>query len=135
MRPDASQVRSFALETARAAGAVIAAHDTPVPQAAPRMKGLRDPVTEADVASSLAVREAPASDTAPSSTLPGPPSGPIAATPETATARTSPAAILRVILIAPSIDGRPGGRREPAPTVASVQLCGAPSDPLCGYAT
>ncbi|HZM00599.1 MAG TPA: inositol monophosphatase family protein [Planctomycetota bacterium] len=51
MRPDAAQALDFALETARAAGAVIARHDAPVPGAAPRMKGLRDPVTEADLAS------------------------------------------------------------------------------------
>jgi len=41
----------FAVDAARAAGELILQHDAPVPQRAPRMKGLRDPVTEADLAS------------------------------------------------------------------------------------
>ena len=57
VRPDPAQALDFALETARAAGAVIAAHDAPVPRAAPRMKGLRDPVTEADLASERLIVE------------------------------------------------------------------------------
>ena len=57
MRPDPAQALDFALETARAAGQVIAAHDAPVPQGAPRMKGLRDPVTEADLASERLIVE------------------------------------------------------------------------------
>lgn len=57
MRPDLAQALQFALETARAAGDVIAAHDAPVPRLAPRMKGLRDPVTEADLASERLIVE------------------------------------------------------------------------------
>jgi len=57
VRPDAAAALDFALETARAAGAVISAHDAPVPQGAPKMKGLRDPVTEADVASERLIVE------------------------------------------------------------------------------
>jgi len=49
--PDIPRLLAFAVETARSAGAVISALDAPLPQAAPRMKGLRDPVTAADLAS------------------------------------------------------------------------------------
>jgi myo-inositol-1(or 4)-monophosphatase len=59
---DLSRALAFAVSTARAAGDVILAHDAPVPGRAPRMKGERDPVTEADLASErlivAAIREA-----------------------------------------------------------------------------
>jgi myo-inositol-1(or 4)-monophosphatase len=45
------QELSFAVETARQAGALILDHDHPVPTGRERMKALRDPVTEADLAS------------------------------------------------------------------------------------
>jgi myo-inositol-1(or 4)-monophosphatase len=38
-------------QVAREAGELLMSHHAPVPRAAPRMKGLRDPVTEADLAS------------------------------------------------------------------------------------
>jgi myo-inositol-1(or 4)-monophosphatase len=57
VRPDAAQALTFALETAREAGQVVLAHDSPVPGSEPRMKGLRDPVTEADLASERLIVE------------------------------------------------------------------------------
>jgi myo-inositol-1(or 4)-monophosphatase len=48
---DPSRALAFAVSTAHAAGALILAHDAPVPGAAPTMKGERDPVTAADLAS------------------------------------------------------------------------------------
>jgi myo-inositol-1(or 4)-monophosphatase len=48
---DVEALLEFAVDTARAAGEVILSHDAPVPGPAPRMKGLRDPVTAADLAS------------------------------------------------------------------------------------
>jgi myo-inositol-1(or 4)-monophosphatase len=42
---------ALAVETARAAGDLVRSHDAPVPGEAPRMKGERDPVTAADLAS------------------------------------------------------------------------------------
>ncbi len=48
--PDIPRLLAFAVETARSAGAVILAHDAPVPRP-PVMKGTRDPVTAADLAS------------------------------------------------------------------------------------
>ena len=52
MNPDIPQLLAFAVETARSAGDVILAHDTPVPDhgAGPALKGTRDPVTAADLA-------------------------------------------------------------------------------------
>jgi myo-inositol-1(or 4)-monophosphatase len=50
MKLDLSPALAFAVSTARAAGKVILAHDSKVPGAAPRMKGERDPVTDADLA-------------------------------------------------------------------------------------
>ncbi len=49
---DIPQLLAFAVETARSAGEVIAQHDLGQPHAAPdvTMKGLRDPVTVADLA-------------------------------------------------------------------------------------
>ena len=47
---DLSAATSFAEETALAAGEVLLAHDDGKPSP-PRMKGVRDPVTEADLAS------------------------------------------------------------------------------------
>lgn len=51
MNHDIPQLLAFAVETARSAGDVILRHDAPVPRAAPELKGTRDPVTAADLAS------------------------------------------------------------------------------------
>lgn len=48
---DVGALLDFAVQTAHAAGELILTHDAAVPQRAPRMKGARDPVTEADIAS------------------------------------------------------------------------------------
>ncbi len=57
MRLDAGEALAFVVQTARAAGDLILGHDAPVPRAAPRMKGLRDPVTAADLASERLIVE------------------------------------------------------------------------------
>lgn len=51
MTLDVAAVLDFAVDTARAAGDLILQHDAPVPRIATRMKGERDPVTAADLAS------------------------------------------------------------------------------------
>lgn len=50
MAEDTSELLAFAVETASAAGQLVAAHDRPFPRP-PAMKGMRDPVTETDLAS------------------------------------------------------------------------------------
>lgn len=57
MSLDLPELLAFAEETARAAGHVILEHDAPVPGAAPKLKGLRDPVTAADLASERLIVE------------------------------------------------------------------------------
>jgi len=49
--PHLPDLLAFAVETARAAGDVVLAHDGIAPRRQPALKGLRDPVTEADLAS------------------------------------------------------------------------------------
>lgn len=51
MNHDIPQLLAFAVETARSAGDVITRHDAPVPRGSPELKGTRDPVTAADLAS------------------------------------------------------------------------------------
>jgi myo-inositol-1(or 4)-monophosphatase len=48
---DIPQLLAFAVETARSAGEVVLGHADFVPRQAPKLKGIRDPVTEADLAS------------------------------------------------------------------------------------
>jgi myo-inositol-1(or 4)-monophosphatase len=61
VEPDLAAALEFAVETARAAGAVILQHDGLLPHAqrgkAPRMKGPRDPVTAADLAAERLIVE------------------------------------------------------------------------------
>ncbi|MDG2149455.1 MAG: inositol monophosphatase family protein [Planctomycetota bacterium] len=51
MNHDIPQLLAFAVETARSAGEVIMRHDALVPHGDLVLKGMRDPVTEADIAS------------------------------------------------------------------------------------
>ena len=53
---DLTELAARVETTAREAGAVLLAHDTRTPQA-PRLKGLRDPVTDADLASERLIVE------------------------------------------------------------------------------
>ena len=48
---------AYVVQTAQAAGEVILAHDAPVPRIPTRMKGVRDPVTDADLASERLIVE------------------------------------------------------------------------------
>ena len=61
MEPDLAAALEFAVETARAAGALILQHDGLLPHSqrghAPRMKGPRDPVTAADLAAERLIVE------------------------------------------------------------------------------
>ncbi len=54
---DIAEVLAFTVGVAHEAGAVLSARATSVPREAPRMKGLRDPVTEADLASERLIVE------------------------------------------------------------------------------
>ena len=49
--PEPDALRPIVEQIAREAGALLMSHHTPLPRAAPRMKGRRDPVTAADLAS------------------------------------------------------------------------------------
>jgi len=53
---DPAAILAFAVDTARAAGDVLLAHDSPFPRP-PRMKGSIDPVTDADLASERLIVE------------------------------------------------------------------------------
>lgn len=55
--PELSELLAFAEETARAAGEEIRARATLSPRHAPRLKGRRDPVTEADLAAERLIVE------------------------------------------------------------------------------
>lgn len=55
--PDLDDALAFAVDTARAAGEVLLAHDEGLPRTRPRMKGAIDPVTDADLASERLIVE------------------------------------------------------------------------------